>query len=204
MVDLQELFQAARVAADDQGQPVVQIPLKVWEDWSGIEYDHPPDELRVVLSLDFCGGYFIILYQNRLIAGSLYLPASHDLEAKVIEYLKTERKLLIGERTAEHMLRDIGSVFFSPEEEQTRNVRGRTLIDGLPAEIVISSAEVRQVIWSTVDSYVRYITLRLEMAFPEEMKAMTPDRIVLKGVFGRLKGLDRLLQEATGVPVVVK
>jgi hypothetical protein len=206
MFELDELIQAARLATDDKGQPVVQIPLSIWEKWSGFGYDSPRDKLQVVISLASYGGHGVVLHQNRVFAiNSWHLRRlGLNLSTKVKDYLRAEHDLLIGEATAEMVVLTIGSAI-PIEEEHTRMVRGRNVVDGLPAELQLSSVEVRYVIAGEIDHLVRDLAFNIKSNYlPQDMRSMTPDLIVLSGDYGRLNGLDQRLQEATGVPVVVK
>ena len=110
--------------------------------------------------------------------------------------------LLIGETSAEDIKIKIGSAYpLDPEE--TLEIKGRDLLDGIPKNITITSEEIRKSIAEQVDSIVQAVRIALEQT-PPELAADIVDRgIVLTGGGALLKGLDQLLRDQTNLPITV-
>ncbi len=128
--------------------------------------------------------------------------AGDDLDQAIIQYIKRKHNLLIGERTAEQIKIDIGSAL-PYEDEQVIEVRGRNLVDGLPKNINISSAEAREAMADVIRQIVDTIRITLEKT-PPELSADIIDRgITLTGGTALLRGLAELISKETGMPVQV-
>jgi rod shape-determining protein MreB len=128
--------------------------------------------------------------------------AGDELDESIINYMKRAYNLMIGERTAEEIKIKIGSAY-KMEKEITMEVKGRDLVAGLPKTITISSQEVREALLEPISTIVDSVRITLERC-PPELSADLVDRgLVLAGGGALLRGLDRLLQEETGLPVHV-
>ncbi len=128
--------------------------------------------------------------------------AGDELDEAVINYMKRAYNLMIGERTAEDIKIKIGSAY-KMEKELSREVKGRDLVAGLPKTITISSQEVREAVVEPVSTIVDSVRITLERC-PPELSADLVDRgLVLAGGGALLRGLDKLLQEETGLSVHV-
>lgn len=128
--------------------------------------------------------------------------AGDDIDEAVINFVRKKHNMLIGERTAEDIKIQIGSAL-PLDEEETLEVRGRNLIDGLPKNIVINSEEVREAIADPIMQIIDAIRSTLEKT-PPELAADIIDRgIVLTGGGALLRGLDRLIEKETGIMVRV-
>lgn len=128
--------------------------------------------------------------------------AGDDLDEAIVGYIRKKHNLLIGERTAEQIKIDIGSAK-EYEGETSIEIKGRNLIDGLPKNIMISSAEVRSAMADTIAQIIEVIRLTLEKT-PPELAADIIDRgMTLTGGSALLRGLGELIAEETGMPVTV-
>jgi rod shape-determining protein MreB len=126
--------------------------------------------------------------------------AGDELDNAIIQHIKKEYSLLLGERTAENIKITIGSAFESEEEEHTE-IRGRDLVSGLPKTVVISAAEVRKAMEEPVNSIVDAVKTTLDKC-PPELSGDVMDRgIVLTGGGALLRGLDERLRRETGMPI---
>ncbi|MBR6743556.1 MAG: rod shape-determining protein [Clostridia bacterium] len=126
--------------------------------------------------------------------------AGDDLDEAIINYIRKNYNLLIGERTAENIKLEIGSAL--PYENETSiEIKGRNLLDGLPKNIVITSAEVREAISDTVELIVENIHSTLEKTPPELAADIIESGITLTGGGALLRGLPELVAERTGMPV---
>jgi len=126
--------------------------------------------------------------------------AGDELDTAVVEYLKKNYNLMIGERTAEEIKIKIGSAY-PLEEELSLEVRGRDLVAGLPKMVTITSEEVRDAIAEPVRAIVDSAKIALERTPPELAADLIDRGIVLAGGGSQLRGLDRLIAEETGLPV---
>lgn len=117
----------------------------------------------------------------------------------LIRYVKKEYNIMIGERTAEEIKVNIGTAFPNGRSE-TMEVRGRDLISGLPKTIRVSSEETRDALQESISLIVHCVKTVLEDT-PPELSADIMDRgIVMTGGGSLLFGLDKLIQQETGIP----
>jgi len=126
--------------------------------------------------------------------------AGDEMDEAIIQFMRRNYNLLIGERTAEEIKCTIGSAM-PLEQELTMIAKGRDLIAGVPKAIEISSVEIRQALAETVAAVVDAMKASLEKT-PPELAADIRDRgIIMTGGGSLLKGLDRRLREETGLPI---
>jgi rod shape-determining protein MreB len=124
------------------------------------------------------------------------------MDEAIVQHIKRKYNLLIGERTAEDIKKQIGSAF-PMDEVLTVEVKGRDLVAGVPKTLTINSDEVRDALAEPVNAIVEAVRVVLERT-PPELSADIVDRgIVLSGGGSQLKNLDVLLREETGLPVMV-
>jgi rod shape-determining protein MreB len=128
--------------------------------------------------------------------------AGDELDEAIAGYMKRAYNLMIGERTAEEIKIKIGSAY-PIEKETSMEVKGRDLVAGLPKTLTITSQEVREALLEPISTIVESVRVTLERC-PPELSADLVDRgLVLAGGGALLRGLDKLLQEETGLPVHV-
>jgi rod shape-determining protein MreB and related proteins len=128
--------------------------------------------------------------------------AGDELDEAIAGYMKRAYNLMIGERTAEEIKIKIGSAY-PMEKETSMEVKGRDLVAGLPKTLAITSQEVREALLEPISTIVESVRVTLERC-PPELSADLVDRgLVLAGGGALLRGLDRLLQEETALPVHV-
>lgn len=143
-----------------------------------------------VLSL---GG--IVRSKNLRIAGD-------KLNQDIIAYVRSEFKILIGEKTAEQVKMAIGSVVEEGGSLQAV-VRGRDLVTGLPREVVVTDQDLREAISQSIDTLIESVREVLETTPPEILSDIMRSGIVLVGGGAQLRGLDSLLTQWLKVPVIV-
>lgn len=124
------------------------------------------------------------------------------LDENIARHIKATYNLSIGDRTAEEIKITIGSASPLPKEE-SMEVRGRDLVSGLPQTITVTSQEVRESITETVTQIVSRVKNVLEKTPPELASDIIERGIVLTGGGALLRGMDRLIAEATRVPTRV-
>ena len=164
----------------------------------------PIDEPAANMIVDVGGGTTEVAIIS--LAGIVYTKSirvgGDEIDGAVMNYMKRAYNLLIGERTAEEIKINIGSAF--PDDEKVSiEVRGRDSVAGLPKTIAITSAEIRDALSDTLSSIVDMVRSALERC-PPELSADLIDRgFVLAGGGALIRGLDQLLSDATGLPVIV-
>lgn len=125
-----------------------------------------------------------------------------ELDNAIINYMKRAYNLLIGERTAEEIKFRVGSAY-PLEQELTMEVKGRDSVAGLPKTLHVTSQEIREALTDTINMIVELVRNALERC-PPELSADLVDRgFVLAGGGAMVRNIDRLLSEATGLPVFV-
>ncbi len=123
-----------------------------------------------------------------------------EMDMAIIDHMKRQHGLLIGERTAEQIKIEIGSA--APlEAPREMEVRGRHLLEGLPKSVIVSDGEIREALKSTVDVIVHAVRGALEK-IPPELAADIYDRgVVITGGGSLLRNLDERLRNDTELPV---
>jgi rod shape-determining protein MreB and related proteins len=123
-----------------------------------------------------------------------------ELDEAIIQHVKKEYSLLLGERTSEAIKLAIASVYPMPEE-LVAEIKGRDLVSGLPKTITIAAEEIRRAIEEPVNAIIDAIKTTLDRT-PPELAADIMDRgMVLTGGGALLRGLDKRLRHETGMPV---
>ena len=126
--------------------------------------------------------------------------AGDKFDEAIIEYISKKHNVLIGERTAEEIKIKIGSA--TPYDgEGAMDVRGRSLIDGLPKNIEITSEDVREALYKPLSEILETIRTTLERTPPELLADIVDNGIMLTGGGALLRGIDRLISEETKIPV---
>ena len=126
--------------------------------------------------------------------------AGDKFDESIIKYIRKKHKLMIGERTAEDLKINIGCAY-KQDEEATMEIRGRDLVTGLPKNLSVTSEEMREALKEAVSQISRCAHSVLEKTPPELSADIADKGIVMTGGGSLLKGLDKLIQEVTKVPV---
>jgi rod shape-determining protein MreB len=127
--------------------------------------------------------------------------AGDELDNAIIQHVKKEYSLLLGERTAEQIKLTIGSAHAGPDDDEHTEIRGRDLVSGLPKTVVISAGEVRKAIEEPVNAIVDAVKTTLDKCPPELSGDIMDRGIVLAGGGALLRGLDERLRSETGMPI---
>ncbi|OFW62724.1 MAG: rod shape-determining protein [Actinobacteria bacterium RBG_16_67_15] len=127
--------------------------------------------------------------------------AGDELDECIVNWVKKEYNLLLGDRTAEQLKMAIGSAWpFS--DEPSAEIRGRDLVTGLPKTVIISAAEVREAIEEPVAGMIDAVKYCLDKTPPELSADVMERGIVITGGGALLRGLDVRIANETGTPVV--
>ena len=123
-----------------------------------------------------------------------------ELDQAIIDWVKREYSLLLGERTAEEIKMAIGSAYRLPGEPDAE-IRGRDLATGLPKTILVSAEDIRKALEEPVNQIVNAVKSTLDKTPPELASDLMDRGIVLTGGGALLRGLDERLRMETGMPV---
>src|SRR3989454_8432876 len=129
--------------------------------------------------------------------------AGDEMDEAIIQHIRKHYRLLVGERRAEEIKIALGSAHPLPGEPRTIEVKGRDLVDGMPKTIIITAEEIREALREPVMTIVEAVLTCLEQTPPELAADIVETGVVLTGGGALLRGLDRLLQQATHLPVRV-
>lgn len=135
----------------------------------------------------------VVLRSSIKIAGDVF-------DECIVKYVRKKHKILIGEKTAEQLKIDIGSAYRN-YRNLSSDIRGRNLITGLPDGVSVQSEEVRLAINDSLNMIVENIKSVLSDTPPELAADITSNGILLTGGGSLLDGLDKLIENETGVPV---
>ena len=167
---------------------------------AGIDISQPHGNMVI----DIGGGtadVAVISLGGAVVSESIKIGGDKFDEA-IVRYMKKQHNLLIGERTAEKIKIEIGCAY-KREEEKTMRVTGRNLITGLPYAIEVSSSEMLEALDECVEQIVVTAHVVLEKT-PPELAADISDRgIIMTGGGSLLYGLDKRIEERTGIKVIV-
>ena len=125
-----------------------------------------------------------------------------ELDDALIQFVKKEYSLMLGERTAEEIKTTVGTAFPIPDETSAE-LRGRDLVTGLPRTIVVTAEEIRRALDEPLTRIVDAVKTTLDRTPPELCGDIMDRGIVLTGGGALLKGLDERLRHETGMPVII-
>ncbi|MBA5851498.1 rod shape-determining protein [Clostridium sp. cel8] len=167
---------------------------------AGIDITRPEGNMVI----DIGGGTtdVAVISLGGIVVRSSIKVAGDKFDESIIKFIRKERKLMIGERTAEELKINIGSAF-KLDEEIEMDIRGRDLITGLPKNMTISSAEMREALKDTINAIADTSHAVLEKTPPELAADIASKGIVMTGGGALLNGLSDLIHHVTNVPVFV-
>jgi rod shape-determining protein MreB and related proteins len=126
--------------------------------------------------------------------------AGDDLDESIVNYMRKNYNLMVGEQTAERIKIEIGSAA-SVGSDESIEVRGRDMVSGLPRKMVVPAEEVRDALQEPIGQIVEAVTRTLERAEPELAADLVDNGITLAGGGALLRGLDVVIGAATGLDV---
>jgi len=128
--------------------------------------------------------------------------AGDKFDEAIVRYMRKKHNIMIGERTAEELKISVGTVY-PRVQEVSMDIRGRNLISGLPKTITITSTEMMEALEEPISSIIEAVHSVFERTPPELASDISDRGIVLTGGGGLIYGLDKLLQEKTGIHVII-
>jgi len=167
---------------------------------AGIDISKPEGNMVI----DIGGGTtdIAILSLGGIVTSASIKIAGNTFDNEILKYVKDKYKLLIGERTAEDIKVNIGTVFPGSRDEKME-IRGRDLVTGLPHTVTISSDEVEEALRDSIYAIVRTTKALLEQTPPELAADIIDKGIVITGGGALIDGFDRLLNKELKVPVYI-
>lgn len=171
---------------------------------AGIGAGLPISEPMASMVCDIGGGtteVAVMSLADIVVARSIRI-AGDEMDEAIVEYMKQQFSLRIGEQTAEHIKIEIGSAF-PLDQELTTEVNGLDTISGVPRKAVVTSEEVREALREPVEAIIACIKTVIEQCKPELVADLADNGLVITGGGALLRGLDLLMNEQLGIPVRV-
>jgi len=164
----------------------------------------PVDQPSGCMVIDIgCGTSEIaVIALNGIVNNTSIRIAGDEMDEAIVNYIKKNFNLLIGERTAEQIKMKIGSAY-PLEEEETIEVKGRDLIAGVPKSLMVSSIQIREALTEPIDSIVEAVRQALEHTPPELASDILDRGIIMTGGGALLNGMDRRLRQETNLMVFI-
>ena len=164
----------------------------------------PVSEPQGSMIVDIGGGTseVAVISLGGLVTSRSVRIAGDAFDTAIINYIKKKYNLLIGERTAENVKIAIGSAY-PIENEAQMEIKGRNLLNGLPENITVTSDEIREALAEPLSHVIEAIKVTLEKTPPELAADIIDQGITLAGGGALIRGLDKLINKETGMPVYV-
>lgn len=164
---------------------------------SGLPVNEPVGNMII----DIGGGTteIAIISLHGIVTSKTLRVAGDELDETIIDYVKREFNLIIGERTAEKIKIELGSVYVD-EEEKNMEIRGIDLTTGFPKAVTIIDSDIREVLEEPVALIIEAIKTTLEQTPPELAADIMDKGIMLSGGGSLLKGLDKLIYSELNIP----
>ena len=165
----------------------------------------PVEEATGSMVVDIGGGTteIAVISLGGIVTSCSIRIGGDEMDSSIIQYIKREYNLLIGERTAEEIKINIGTALVNPNQDKTMDIRGRDLVSGLPKTVRIKSSEVCEALSEPVHKIVDAVKGTLEKTPPELAADVMDHGIMMTGGGSLLNSLDKLLSHETGMPVLV-
>ena len=193
---------AIKEAAERTGARRVYIEEepKVAAIGAGMDISKPEANMVV----DIGGGTtdIAILSLNGIVVSSSIKLAGNVFDQDIIRYIRDKYKLLIGEKTAEDIKINFATVY-KPSRKQKKEIKGRSLITGLPSIIEITQDETTEALKESTAKIIKETIAVLEQADPELSADIVEKGIVLTGGGALLKGLINLFEQELKVPILI-
>jgi rod shape-determining protein MreB len=195
----QRAVEEATIAAGARAAYIIEEPMA-----AAIGAGMPIHEPIGSMVVDIGGGTteVAVISMGGIVTATSVRVGGDELDEAIINYVKKEFSLVLGERTAEAIKVAIGSAYPMPDE-MLAEIKGRDLVTGLPKTVHITAEEVRKAIEEPVNAVVDALKNTLDRCPPELAADLMDQGIILTGGGALLKGLDERLRHETGMPVRV-
>lgn len=172
---------------------------------AAVGVDLPVHEPSANMIIDVGGGTteIAIISLGGIVESRSLRIAGDEFDECIVNYMRRTYNLMIGPRTAEEIKVTIGSAYPLGDQELEMEVRGRDQVAGLPITKRINSVEIRECLGEPIQQIVESVKLTLEKCPPELAADLVERGMVLAGGGALMKGLDKALIKATGLPVTV-
>jgi rod shape-determining protein MreB len=164
----------------------------------------PVNEAAGNMIIDIGGGTtdIAVISLGGIVRSKNLTIAGDKLNEDILAYVRNEFKILIGEKTAEEAKIALAQVL-PGDEAMSTTIRGRDLVTGLPREVILTDADIREAIANSIQSLIDATKEVLEMTPPEIVADIMKRGIYLTGGGAMIRRLDEVLQEEIGIPVIV-
>jgi rod shape-determining protein MreB and related proteins len=196
-VEQRAVQDAAEYAGARKPVHIIEEPMA-----AAIGADMPVHEPSGNMIVDIGGGTteVAVISLGGIVTAQSIRVAGDELDDAVLQYVKKEFSLAIGDRTAEEIKIQMGSAW-PLEEELTADIRGRDLISGLPRTIQVTTEQVREAVAEPISAIVDAVKTTLDKTPPELAADIMEDGITITGGGALLGGLDQRLAHETGMPI---
>ncbi len=196
-VEQRAVQDAAEYAGARKPVHIIEEPMA-----AAIGADLPVHEPSGNMVVDIGGGTteVAVISLGGIVTAQSVRVAGDELDDAVLQYVKKEFSLAIGDRTAEEIKIQMGSAW-PMEEELTADIRGRDLVSGLPRTIQLTTEHVREALAEPVAAIVDAVKTTLDKTPPELAADIMEDGITVTGGGALLGGLDERLAHETGMPI---
>ena len=196
-VEQRAVQDAAEYAGARRPVHIIEEPMA-----AAIGADLPVGEAAGNMIVDIGGGTteVAVISLGGIVTAQSVRVAGDELDDAVLQYVKKEFSLAIGDRTAEEIKREMGSAW-PLEEELTADNRGRDLISGLPRTIQLTTEHVREALAEPVSAIVDAVKSALDRTPPELAADIMETGIMVTGGGALLRGLPERLAHETGMPI---
>src|SRR4051812_13445868 len=198
-VEQRAVQEAAEYAGARKPAHIIEEPMA-----AAIGAGLPVHEPTGNMVVDIGGGTteVAVISLGGIVASQSIRIGGDELDEAIVQYIKKEYSLALGDRTAEEVKIALGSAWPLVEEVHAE-IRGRDLVTGLPKTIVVSTDEIRGAIEEPVSAVVDAVKVTLDKTPPELAADIMEQGIVLSGGGALLHGIDARLQHETGMPIVI-
>jgi rod shape-determining protein MreB len=196
-VEQRAVQDAAEYAGARKPVHIIEEPMA-----AAIGADLPVHEPSGNMIVDIGGGTteVAVISLGGIVTAQSIRVAGDELDDAVLQYVKKEFSLAIGDRTAEEIKIQMGSAW-PMEEELTADIRGRDLISGLPRTVEITTEQIREALAEPISAIVDAVKTTLDKTPPELAADIMEDGITITGGGALLGGLDQRLLHETGMPI---
>ncbi len=198
-VEQRAVQEAAEYAGARKPAYIIEEPMA-----AAIGAGLPVQEPTGNMIVDIGGGTteVAVISLGGIVASQSVRVGGDELDDAILQFIKKEYSVALGERTAEEVKITLGSAW-PLEEELTAEIRGRDLVTGLPKTIITSTEEIREALEEPVSAVVDAVKVTLDTTPPELAADIMESGIVITGGGALLLGLTERLQAETGMPITV-